>query len=316
MNAPDHNHSSHDGGSSLESQGLDDAFSRDGQTHALKVALVVTLTFMVAEFLGGWWTNSLALLADAGHMLTDAGALGLSLFASWIVRRPATPEKTYGYFRVEILAALLNGTALFVIAGFILFESYRRFLAPEMVRSREMLIIAVLGLLANLYSARVLHRGHGGSLNVHGAFLHVIGDILGSMGAIIASLLILTLQAYWADPAVSALVSLLIVFSAWRLVQDSIAVLLEGTPAHINLGTMEMELRKIQGVESVHDLHVWTLTSGMHAMTCHLVVRGQPRSHEILREVTCLSKSRFNVHHTTIQIEQEQTCPSETRFCN
>ncbi|MDA2927612.1 cation diffusion facilitator family transporter, partial [Acidobacteria bacterium AH-259-G07] len=284
---------------SRENLGAQEVSRRKG-TRALRVALVITVTFMLAEFLGGLWTNSLALLADAGHMLTDAAALGLSLFAVWFIRRPATSEKTYGYFRVEILAALINGATLLVIAFFILLEAYERFLQPEEIKSFEMLVIAVLGLGANLFSAWILYSSQEESLNIRGAFLHVMGDVLGSVGAIGASLAIIFWQAYWADPAVSALVSFLILFSAWRLVKDSVLVLLEGTPAHVNLAAMKSELRKVPGVESVHDLHVWTLTSGVHAMTCHAVVDGEDKRYRILEQLIAVCREQFNIRHTTI----------------
>ncbi|MDA2937302.1 cation diffusion facilitator family transporter, partial [Acidobacteria bacterium AH-259-A15] len=283
---------------SRENLGAQEVSRRKG-TRALRVALVITVTFMLVEFLGGLWTNSLALLADAGHMLTDAAALGLSLFAVWFIRRPATSEKTYGYFRVEILAALINGATLLVIAFFILLEAHERFLQPEEIKSFEMLVIAVLGLGANLFSAWILYSSQEESLNIRGAFLHVMGDVLGSVGAISASLAIIFWQAYWADPAVSALVSFLILFSAWRLVKDSVLVLLEGTPAHVNLAAMKSELRKVPGVESVHDLHVWTLTSGVHAMTCHALVDGEDKRHRILEQLIAVCREQFNIRHTT-----------------
>ncbi|MCZ6878461.1 MAG: cation diffusion facilitator family transporter [Acidobacteria bacterium] len=290
--------------------------SRRRGARSLRIALLITVTFMLVEFVGGLWTNSLALLADAGHMLTDAAALGLSLFAVWFIRRPATPEKTYGYFRVEILAALINGATLLVIAFFILYESYQRLVQPEPVRSLEMLVIATLGLGANLLSAWILHRCEEDSLNIRGAFLHVMGDVLGSLGAILASLAILFWQAYWADPAVSALVSFLILFSAWRLVKDSVLVLLEGTPAHVNLAVMQQALCTVAGVDSVHDLHVWTLTSGVHAMTCHAVVGRENSRHQILEQLIAVSREQFKIHHATIQLEDEDLCPSDTTYCH
>ncbi len=288
---------------------------REG-SRALGRALIITVVFMLVEFFGGLWTNSLALLADAGHMLTDAAALALSLFAIWFIRRPATPEKTYGYFRVEILAALLNGAGLLVIAFFILFESYERLIEPAQIKSKEMLVIALLGLGANLISASILHGSHKESLNLQGAFLHVIGDVLGSLGAIGASLAILFWGFYWADPVMSVLVSFLILFSAWRLVRDSVLVLLEGTPSHVNLATMKAELAQVPGVQSVHDLHVWTLTSGVHAMTCHAVVEKEDSRNRILGELAAVSRNRFQVHHTTIQLEKDAPCPNVTSFCH
>jgi cobalt-zinc-cadmium efflux system protein len=292
------------------------AVNRQAETRALKLALLITTTVMVAEFIGGLWTNSLALLADAAHMLTDSAALGLSLFAIWFIRRPATPQKTYGYFRVEILAALVNGAALLVIALFLLRESYHRFFQPEQVKSLEMLLIATVGLAANLTSAWLLHATHKHSLNVRGAFLHVVGDAMGSLGAIMAGLAMLIWQAYWADAVAGAMVSMLILFNAWRLVRDAVLILLEGTPSHVNLASMREALCQVPGVESVHDLHVWTLTSGVHAMTCHAVVNGDASRNRIIQEMNRVTREQFDVQHTTIQIEEEDLCRDEQRFCN
>ncbi len=283
-------------------------------TRALRNALIVTTIFLFAEFAGGLWTNSLALLADAGHMLTDAAALGLSLFAVWFTRRPANPKKTYGYFRVEILAALANGTALLIIALAILWESYQRFLSPQPVKSLEMTAIAVAGLLANLFCVRILHGHRHESLNIRGAFLHVLGDVLGSVAAIVAGLSMWIWGFYWADPLVSTLVSLLICAGAWRLVSDSVGVLLEAAPAHVNVTSMQRELAKVPGVESIHDLHVWTLTSGLHAMTCHAVVESADQQ-AILAQMRAVSRELFHVEHTTIQLEPENLCRDRDSVC-
>ena len=292
------------------------ALGRRKGTRSLRIALLITAIFLMVEFVGGLWTNSLALLADAGHMLTDAAALSLSLFAMGFILRPATSEKTYGYFRVEILAALINGSALLVIALFILYEAYQRFLQPEAIKSLEMLVIAAVGLVANLFCARILHQCEVDSLNIRGAYLHVIGDVLGSLGAILASLVILFWKAYWADPAISILVSFLILYSAWKLVKDAVLVLLEGTPAHVNLAVMKQSLCKVVGVDSIHDLHVWTLTSGVHAMTCHAVVAQEDSPRRILEQLISVSREQFNILHATIQIEDENPCPNETTFCH
>ena len=289
---------------------------RAAATRSLRFALAVTSIFMLAEFAGALWTNSLALLADATHMLTDASALALSLFAIWFTRRPATPEKTYGYFRVEILAALVNGAGLVVIAFFIIYETFGRFFRPEPVKGLQMLMVAGLGLAANLVCIWVLRGSQKQSLNIRGAFLHVIGDALGSLGTIGAGVLILFWQALWADALVSLLVSMLVLWSAWQLVRDSLLVLLEGTPSHVNLAVMEKQLCRVEGVESVHDLHVWTLTSGVHAMTCHAVVKGENSRHQILQNLSNISRERFNVHHTTIQIEEKDLRDTETTFCH
>lgn len=317
MMGHDHGHMSKPAVEDMKVKGEGVVFQgRRKGTRALQIALVITVVFMVVEFLGGLWTNSLALLADASHMLTDSATLGLSLFAVWLIRRPADSEKTYGYFRAEILAALTNGATLLVIALFICWEAYERFLQPEEVKGLEMLCIAFLGFLANLVSARILYGRRDESLNIHGAFLHVMGDLLGSVGAVVASLAIIFWQAFWVDPVVSSLVSLLILLSAWKLVRDSVRVLLEGKPSHVNLAAMELELCKVSGVKSVHDLHVWSLTSGMHAMTCHAVVEGENRSQEVLEQLVHISREQFDIRHTTIQLEGEDLCPSETIYCH
>lgn len=283
-------------------------------TRALRNALVVTTLFLLAEFAGGLWTNSLALLADAGHMLTDASALGLSLFAVWFARKPADPKKTYGYLRVEILAALANGAALIVIALAILWESYERFSSPQEVKSLEMAAIASAGLVANLFCLRILHGHRHENLNLRGAFLHVLGDVLGSVAAILAGLSMWIWGFYWADPLVSALVALLICAGAWKLASDAVGVLLEAAPAHVNVDAMQRQLSQVPGVESIHDLHVWTLTSGRHAMTCHAVV-GSSDQQEILRRMETVSREQFEVRHTTIQLEQEDLCRESDEVC-
>jgi len=294
---------------------MEQGLNRENGTRALKIALIITAVFMIVEFVGGVWTNSLALTADAGHMLTDVAALGLSLFAAWFIRRPATPEKTYGYFRVEILAALLNGVILVGIAVLVFYESYTRFLQPEAIKTTEMILIGGAGLIANLASASVLHGSHTHNLNIRGAFLHVLGDILGSIAVICAGVAIALWGFLWADPAVSAIVSVLILLSAWRLVRDSVLILLEGTPAHVNLGAMRKELSEVRGVTSVHDLHVWTLTSGVHVMTCHAVLAPGGNANQVLEQLNKVSRERFRVDHTTIQIEDPEMCRGTNRMC-
>lgn len=289
---------------------------RHGERRALRLAFAITAVLMITEFVGGYLTNSLALMADAGHMLTDAAALGLSLFAVWFSSRPATPERTYGYFRVEILAALVNGVTLVVIALVIIYEAYQRLLEPPPVLGGWLLVIAAVGLVANLICAYVLHGSHEENLNVRGAFLHVIGDILGSLGAIVAGLLIVFSGWYAADAAVSILVSALILYSAWLLVRESVSILLEGAPAHVNVVVMKQVLAGVDGVDSIHDLHVWTLTSGMHAMSCHAVVSGNKPRHGILENLSRISRTQFNIHHTTIQIEEEGLHECQTHVCH
>ena len=273
----------------------------------MKTVLGITSLFMLAELLGGVLANSLALLADAGHMLTDIAAIGLSLFAARVGRRPATPEKTFGYLRLEILAALVNGTALFVIAGVIVVEAVRRLSEPLEVQPAILFGVAAAGLVANLIAMRLLRDGHSHSLNVRGAYLHVIGDLMGSIGAILAGAIILFTGWYAADAVISIVIALLILVSAWRLVRESVDVLLEGTPAHIPLADVEQRLAAIPGVRNVHDLHVWTVTSGVVAMSGHLVVQ-DPQLNQGVLETAQQRLAGLGIHHVTMQIEQEHTC--------
>ena len=239
----------------------------------LRWALALTAIFFVAEVFGGIISNSLALLADAGHMFTDVGALSLSLFVAWFSRQPARPEKTYGYLRWEILAALLNGAVLLLVSGLIVWEAFGRLQSPEPLQGDVMLAVALGGLVVNAASAAILHPVHGHSLNARGAYLHVLGDLLGSVGTVIAAMTVRWTGWLAADPIASIVVTLLVVRSAWKLVRESVDVLLEATPSHISLGQVRDGLQAIGGIESVHDLHVWTVTSGMVAMSAHAVVR-------------------------------------------
>lgn len=269
--------------------------------------LGITVLFMGAEVVGGVIANSLALLADAGHMLTDAAAVGLALFVAAIAQRPATAEKTYGYVRFEILAALVNGSALFVIAGLILWEAFKRFEAPPEIEPRILLGVATAGLLANFVSMRILHHGHHHSLNVRGAYLHVLSDMLGSVGAIVAGVVIMATGWRVVDPVISVLVAGLILASAWRLVRESTDVLLEAVPAHIELKEVERELATVPNVTNVHDLHVWTVTSGVVAMSGHVVVP-ESRFNQGVLETSQERMAKLGIQHATIQIEQEGTC--------
>ena len=228
---------------------------------------------MLAEAVGGWLTNSLALLADAGHMLTDVAALTLTLAAIWFASRPATAKKTYGYYRYEILAAFVNGIALVLLSLWVIYEAYERWTDPPEIQGFGLTIIASGGLVINLISAYLLHGDHAHDLNMRGAWLHVMGDALGSVTAIMAGVLIMAFGWFWADAVGSVLISLIIIFGAWRLIRESVNVLLEGTPSHINLTAVEQTILETEAVEDVHDLHVWTITSGMEALSVHIVHR-------------------------------------------
>ena len=272
-------------------------------TRALRVALVVTATFLVAEVIGGIVSNSLALLADAGHMLTDVGALGLSLFVAWFSRQAASPQKTYGYLRWEILAALLNGAALLVISVWICVEAVLRFREPEPIATGVMLVVAVAGLLVNVAAAWVLHGSHHHNMNVRGAYLHVLGDLLASVATIVAAVVIRTTGWVEADPVASILSTILIVRGAWRLVSEAVNVLLEATPAHISVTDVRARLAAIAHVESIHDLHVWTVTSGMIAMSAHAIVR-EAEHHQAVLESVHDAMRDIGIGHVTMQLER------------
>ena len=284
---------------------------------ALKPALIITSAFLIAEFIGALYTNSLALLADSAHMLTDVAALSLSLLASWFSTRRATPQKTYGFHRVEILAALLNGVILVLIALYIFYEAWGRLTNPPEVHAGWMLVVACVGLFANLVSAWLLFGEHRESLNVRGAMFHIVSDAVGSAGAILASLAILFGGYYVADPVISVVVGILILSSSWVLIRDAVDILLEGTPSHVNIVSLKSDLRKIRGVESVHDLHVWTLTSGVLAMSCHVVMAEESSSRNVLLgEVNELARKRFRIDHTTVQIEESGSKESGMDSCD
>lgn len=275
----------------------------------LIIVLVITSTFMVVEFIGGWLANSLALMADAGHMLNDVAALALTYFALWFSRRPATPAKSFGYLRMEILAALINGATLIFIAGLIFWHAWERFRQPPAVEGTLMLLVASGGLIVNVIAAFLLHSSSSHNLNMRGAYLHVLGDLLGSVGAISAALIILFTGWYVADPLISVFVALLILVGAWRLVRESVDILLEATPKHIDLAAVHRAIRELDGVDEVHDLHVWTLTSGFLAMSGHAVIRDPGRYKEILGQIHELMHDRFDISHVTVQVEHRTMYP-------
>src|SRR5262245_58937726 len=231
--------------------------TRGASQRTLLIVLVLTFGYMLAEAIGGYLANSLALLSDAGHMLTDVAALTLSLFAVRFASRPATPRKTYGFYRLEILAALANGVTLIVLSILICVEAYHRLAYPEPVRGWTLIWISTGGLAVNLISAWMLSHSHDENLNVRGALLHVLGDLLGSVAAIAAGVMIIWRGWIWADPVFSFVISLLIIYSSWRLVADAVNVLLEGAPSHINAAAVEEAMRSAPGVRAVHDLHIW-----------------------------------------------------------
>jgi cobalt-zinc-cadmium efflux system protein len=269
----------------------------------LKFVLILTTVFMAVEFLGGWMANSLALIADAAHMLTDVAAIGLSLFVLWFSRRATSVAKSYGYLRLEILAALVNGAALIVISLLIFWQAWQRIRAPEAIEGPLMLAVASAGLLVNVAAAFLLHSSAEHNLNVRGAYLHILGDLLGSVGAIAAALVIMTTGWVPADALISAFVGLLILVGSWKLVRESVDVLLEAVPPHIDLTVVRRAIHEIPGVLEVHDLHVWTLTSGFLAMSGHAVVRSPEQNQRVLGQIHNCMRERFGISHVTVQLE-------------
>ncbi len=278
------------------------ALTDPGTLRRLRFVFVLTAGFMVVEAVGGWVSGSLALLADAGHMLVDTGALGLSLLAARIARRPADEANTYGYHRWEILAAFVNGTVLVGIAAWVVIEAIARVREPTPIRAGLFLAVAAAGLLANLWALALLHDRRHGSLNTRGAYLHILGDALGSVGALSAALVILLTGWTLADPLISIALSLLILVGAWRLVTESTDVLLEAVPRHISMAEVQRRMLAVDGVRTVHDLHVWTVTSGMVAMSGHVIVPDLDTHPGVLDRVRA-AMNDLGIAHVTIQLE-------------
>ena len=273
----------------------------------LGVVLALTIVFMVIEVVGGLISGSLALIADAGHMLTDAGALGLTLLSAWIALRPATHSKTYGYQRWEILAALVNGAALFGIAGWVVVEAIQRIQRPEPIEAGLFLVVAAAGLVVNLVSLGILHGIKDGNLNTRGAYLHVLGDALGSLGALGAAAIIATTGWTLADPIISIALSLLILVGAWRLLRESTDILLESVPGHVSMADVQSCMLAVPGVTAVHDLHVWAVSSGMVAMSGHAIVPNLDDHPTVLERIRA-EVYRLGIGHVTIQLEVQHEC--------
>jgi len=289
----------------------DPVVNRGRNLRRLTVTLALIAAYTVAEAVGGLLTNSLALLADAGHMLSDAASLALALFALWIAQKPRSPDKTFGYHRTEILAALANAMTLIGVSVFIIVEAWGRFHSPQEVDGRTMMWIAVGGLGVNLTAMWILHAGRSESLNIKGAWLHVVADTLGSAQAIVAGGLIWAFGWNIVDPIASVLIAVLIVWSAWSLLRQSVNVLMEATPDHIDTDELASALAAVDGVVDVHDLHVWTITSGFESLTVHVTVADRPHA-EVLYEVRELVHRRFGIEHSTVQIEGPEDCGSGT----
>lgn len=273
---------------------------------ALKRALIVTLGFAGFEFAGGLIANSLALISDSVHMVTDAGALALSLFVVWVSRRKAPDEYTYGFQRVEILGALLNGLMVWLVAGILIFESFDRFRHPADVNGKWVFWVATVGLAANLIALFFLHRSSKENLNVKSAYLHVLTDSLGSVGAMIAGAVIALTGWREIDPLITVVLSALMCWSSWQLIREAVAILLERSPSHLRMDEIQASLSKLEGVKEVHDLHVWTLSSGTVALSAHLVSLASETG-DLLHEATHLLAEKFEITHTTIQVEPENS---------
>lgn len=293
------------------------ALPSNGNERALWAALGLTTIFLVAEFVAGVRYGSLALIADAAHMLTDAAALAIALAAVRVARRPADAKRTYGYHRFEILAAAFNALLLFGVAIYILYEAWRRFVAPAEVQSTAMLVVAVLGLVVNLVSMRLLSQGRDESLNVKGAYLEVWSDMLGSLGVIVAALIIRFTGWVWVDAVVAAGIGLWVLPRTWLLLKESLNILLEGTPEGIDLDAVSNAMIGVSGVESVHDLHVWALTSGKNSLTAHVVYSETvvPRHEALVEQIKVVLAERFRIFHTTLQLERT-ACEHSADGCN
>ena len=276
----------------------------------LRIALVLTAALLVVEVIGGFLSNSIALLADAGHMLTDVAALALALFVAWFSRQPSSPQKTFGYLRWEILAAFVNGATLLLISAWILWEAIIRLRAPEPVSGGLMLAVAVSGLVVNIIAARVLVRSSSHNLNARGAYLHVLGDLLASVGTVAAAIAIRYTGWLAADPVASILTTVLIMRGAWQLVRESVDILLESTPAHIPMPAVRSQLEAIPGIESVHDLHVWAVTPAVVAMSAHCIVR-EPEQHQHVLGHIHDAMRLFGIEHVTIQLERDEMLDRE-----
>ncbi len=315
--ARSHDHAGHDHSGHDHQHGHGHHHRHDARSvgrQRLAWALALQFVYMLAEAVGGWMADSLALLADAGHMLSDVAALGLSLFALWLAQRPPTARHSYGYYRAEILAALVNGATLVGISLFIFSEAVSRFGQPHEVRGGLMIAVAIGGLIVNLAGMALLHGGRSASLNIRAAWLHLAADALGSVAALAAGGLVWARGWTWADPAASIVIGLLVIYSSWGLLQESVAILMESTPAGIDLNQVRESLQQAPGVRDVHDLHVWTITAGMVSLSAHVLVTGGAEHRQVLADIRSRLAERFGISHVTIQIEPDDVGPCESSF--
>lgn len=291
-----HDHHDHDHGLKQESR---------GGKQDLLIALAITLLMMVVEIVGGLLSNSLALLSDAGHMLTDNLAILLSFFALKFAGMPATERKTFGFYRLEILAAFVNGIILVLISLYIIYEAYLRMVHPQPVHGSLMLVVASIGLVANVIGARFLVKHSHSSLNIRAAYLHILGDALSSIGVVIGGVIILYTGWYLIDPILSVLIALVIIYGSWALVKESVNILLESAPSHINIDAIASDIAKIAGVKEAYHIHLWTITSGIYSLSAHVIIDDQlvSSSRDVVEEIKSLLLKKYNVLHCTIQVE-------------
>lgn len=276
-----------------------------GSVRGLRLSLLIVAGVMVAEIVGGLLSNSLALIGDAGHMLVDGLALAISLFAITLTRRPATLRRTYGLHRAEIMAALINGTVLMLVSVYIFYEAIQRFQDPPEVKSGLMLVIAIIGLVANLSAMWLLRRDRNTSLNIRGAFLHILGDTISSVGVIAAAVIIAVTGWPYADPIIAMVIAVIILYGAVQLLRESSDILLEGVPKHIDMDKVVQTVKDVEGVKEIHDMHIWTITSGIHSLSTHVVIGDKmlSRTREIIDSINHELEEKYSITHTTLQLE-------------
>lgn len=280
----------------------------------LVIALIVTAIVFLAELIGGYWTHSLALLSDAWHVLADAAALGLAWLAYHQAKKESSMEKTFGYHRFEVITAFINGLSLLFISAYIMYEAVERMLNPQVVKSKEMFIIASIGLIANGLIAVLLNSSAKDNLNVRSAFLHVLGDALASVGVIIGGLVMLKYQWYVIDPLISVAISLMILKGAWQITKEAFHILMEGAPENVNLSEIVNAVKNIEGVTDVHDLHAWSISGNLNSLSMHVQI-GLADTEEMLKKINWLLKDEFNITHSTVQVEKD-CCQIGNLICN
>jgi len=287
-----------------------------GAATKLKYGLIITGVILVLEIAGGILSNSLALLSDAGHVFADGIALALSWYGVRQAARPSSSRMTFGYHRVGVIIAIVNAVSILAIAGIILFEAYQRFYQQPEINSVMMLVVAVIGLAANIFVASWLHKEQGESLNVKSAFWHAVGDALASVGVIAGAIIIMFTKLYWVDAAVSVLISLIIIFAAWGIFREGMRILLEAVPRDISIKEVQKAMKSIPAVKDIHDLHIWSISSNLHSMSCHVLVDdcSVSQAESVRQQIEDMLREKFGISHTTMQTECTQ-CNNGDLFC-